>query len=108
MLEGDEAGPGDRGCAGQDRKARSPARCGGPQWAALMCVSKSAGLLRVMVSRCVPSSLCTFVQQSCVEKLSYILSFHGPGHGNIVTALEVIIKVFSEKKPGGIIVRCWP
>lgn len=27
----DEAGLGDRGCAGQDREARSPAGCGGPQ-----------------------------------------------------------------------------
>lgn len=95
----DMTGPGERGSAGQDREARSPARYGGPQWVASMCISRSAQLF-AMVFRCVLSSLplCTFVQQTYVEKLSYILSLHGPGHRDRVSCPGSYYKILLEKK----------
>ena len=55
-----KAGPGDRGSAGQDREARSPAGHGGPGGLPRH-TSRSAELLCDMVSRRVLSSLCLYI-----------------------------------------------
>lgn len=57
----DATGPGDRGSAGQDGEARSPARYGGPQWVASVFINRSAQLLCVMVLRCILSPLHLYI-----------------------------------------------
>lgn len=42
--------------------------------------------------------ICTFVQQTCVEKLSYILSLHGPGHRDRVSCSGNYYKILLKKK----------
>lgn len=93
-------GPGNRGSAGQDGEARSPlpgmeAHSGLPPCASAGQLSCSASWsLGAFFRPCT----CTFVQQTCVEKLSYILSLHGPGHRDRVGCSGSYYKILLEKK----------
>lgn len=80
-----KAGLGDRGSAGQDREARSPAGYEAP----VGCRVTPAGQLSCSVTWSLGAFFhpcaCIFVQRTYVKKSSYILSFHGPGHRNMIS-----------------------